>query len=101
MRLVRFLSRVAFICNICFLAMAFTQWVPWAPELSNNAPTSTLIIMGYVLSIIINILVNTTVIILFLFGRLRTAGIRAWLLIVNLIFFVIQVILLIINYHPQ
>jgi hypothetical protein len=101
MQLVRFLSRVAFICNICFLATAFTQWLPWAPQLSNNGPTSTLIILGYFLSIIINILVNTTVIILFLFGRLRAAGIRTWLLIVNLIFFVIQIVLFITNYHSQ
>jgi hypothetical protein len=101
MQLVRFLSRVAFICNICFLAAAFTQWLPWAPQLSNNPLTSTFITMGYVLSIIINVLVNTTVIILFLFGRLRAAGIRTWLLIVNLIFFVIQLVLLIINYHSQ
>ena len=98
MRLVRFLSRVAFICNICFLAAAFTQWLPQLPD---NGLTSTFITMGYVLSIIFNVLVNMIVIILFLIGRLRAAGIRPWLLIVNLIFFVIQIVLLYINYHPQ
>jgi hypothetical protein len=101
MQLIRFLSRVAFICNICFLAAAFTQWIPRMPQLPDNGLTSTIIMMGYFLSIIINILVNTNVIILFLFGRLRAAGIRTWLLIANLTVFVIQVILLIINYHPQ
>ncbi len=39
--------------------------------------------------------------ILFLIGRLRAAGIRSWLLVVNLAFFIIQLVLLIINYHPQ
>jgi hypothetical protein len=94
MRLLRFLSRVAFIFNICFLAAAFSQWLPGLPD---NAPTWSILALGYFLSIIINVIVNATVLFLFLIRRLRTAAIPPWLLVVNFLFFIVQIILLIIN----
>ena len=96
MRALRFLSRVAFICNICFLAATFTQWMPALPD---NALLSDIIILGYLLSIVINLLVNLTVILLLLVGRLGRAGVPVWLLIVNFVFFIVQILLLIVNRH--
>lgn len=98
MRLVRFFSRVAFICNICFLAASLTQWLPALPD---NALLSDIIILGYLVSVVVNLLVNLTIIMLAAIGRLRKTGVPVWLLIVNFVFFVVQILLLIANRHLQ
>ncbi|HWK02569.1 MAG TPA: hypothetical protein VNS58_02995 [Puia sp.] len=94
MRLLRLLSRVAFICNICFLLASFVQWLPDPPE---GGLVSMIIIMGYLLAILVNTVVNLWVIALFIAGRLRTSSVPVWLLIVNFAFFSLQLALLIIN----
>ena len=96
MRLLRFFSRVAFICNICFLVATFTQWLPALPD---NALLSDIIVLGYLLSIVINLLVNLAMMLLLLFGRLRRAGVPVWLSIINFVFFIAQILLLIANRH--
>jgi hypothetical protein len=94
MRLLRLLSRVAFICNICFLLASFVQWLPDPPE---GGLVSMIIILGYLLAILVNTVVNAWVMVLFISGRLRASLVPAWLLIVNFAFFTIQLLLLIIN----
>jgi hypothetical protein len=94
MRLLRLLSRVAFICNICFLLASFVQWLPDPPE---GGLVSMIIIMGYLLAILVNTVVNLWVIALFIAGRLRASSVPVWLLIVNFAFFSLQLALLIIN----
>lgn len=96
MQLLRFLSRVAFICNICFLLASFTQWLPSLPD---NALLSDIIILGYLVALLINLIVNLAVTVSFLAGRLRLAAVPVWLLIVNFVFFIIQIALLIVNRH--
>ncbi len=98
MRLVRFLSRVAFICNICFLVATFTRWLPALPD---NAITSDVIVLGYLVSVLVNILVNLVVLVLWSIGRLRAAAVPIWLLVVNLIFFIAQILLFYVNLHPH
>lgn len=94
MGVLRFLSRVAFICNLCFLLMSFSQWLPQLPD---NALTSNLIVLGFVVSITVNIFVNLILILLFLFRRLRRTGIPVWLMIVNFLFFAVQLAIFILN----
>jgi threonine/homoserine/homoserine lactone efflux protein len=94
MRIVRLLSRVAFICNICFLLASFIQWLPHPPE---GALISLIIVLGWLLSILVNFIVNGWVIGLLVAGKLRAASIPRWLLIVNGLFFIIQLALLILN----
>ena len=94
MRLLRFLSRVAFICNVCFLLASFIQWLPNPPE---GPLISLVILMGYVLSILINWVVNLSLLVLLILGRLRKAQVPVWLLVVNLIFFFIQLYLILIH----
>lgn len=94
MRLLRLLSRVAFICNICFLLASFVQWLPDPPE---GGLVSMIIIMGYLLAIIVNTLVNLWVIGLFATRRLIRGALPTWLLIVNFLFFALQLTLFIIN----
>ncbi|HEY4335661.1 MAG TPA: hypothetical protein VGM89_07180 [Puia sp.] len=92
--MLRFLSRVAFICNLCFLLVSFSQWLPQFPE---NALTSDIVVLGWLVSISVNIFVNLILLVLFVTGRLRKTGIAPWLIIVNFIFFALQLTLLIIN----
>ena len=94
MGLLRFLSRVAFICNLCFLLVSFSQWLPPFPD---NVITSNVIVMGWVVSIVVNILVCLILLFLLVIGRIRKTGIPAWLLIVNFLFFAVQLTLLFIN----
>jgi hypothetical protein len=94
MRLFRPLSRVAFICNICFLLASFVQQLPHPPE---GEVVSLVIIIGYILSIVVNVLLNLSLGILLVFGKLKAANIPVWLQIVNFIFFVIQSVLIILS----
>ncbi len=100
MRVLRLLSRVAFICNICFLLASFIQWLPQRKEagsMSEDVILSNIFVLGFILSIVINIIVTIPIVFLFILGRLRTAVIPVWLLIVNTLFFLWQVVLFIIN----
>jgi len=94
MQVFRFLSRVAFICNICFLLASFIQWLPHPPE---GELVGQIIVMGYILSMLFNIITGLSIIILFVIGKLRTAAIPIWLLVINGLFFLLQIILFIIN----
>ncbi|HEY1214662.1 MAG TPA: hypothetical protein VGE93_13610 [Bryobacteraceae bacterium] len=94
MGVLRFLSRVAFICNLCFLLMSFSQWLPQFPD---NALTSDIIVLAYLLSISLNIFVTLVLLLMLLMRRLRKAGIPVWLMIVNFIFFALQLAVLISN----
>ena len=94
MRLLRLLSRVAFICNICFLLASFVQWLPNPPE---GGVVSMILILGYLLAILVNTLVNVWVMTLFVTRRLIKDAVPTWLLIANFLFFSIQLTLFIIN----
>lgn len=94
MRVLRLLSRVAFICNICFLLASFIQWLPHPPE---GILVSDILVLGYILSMLVNVVVNLSVILLFVMGKLRAAAVPVWLLVVNMLFFLLQLTLIIIN----
>ena len=94
MQLLKLLSRVAFICNICFLLASFIQWLPHPPE---GEIVSMVILLGYLLSIFVNIVVNIWVLALLAVRRSRLAAVPVWLLIVNFAFFALQITLLLIN----
>ena len=96
MRLVRFLSRVAFICNICFLVTSLRQWILLPLD---NQLASDIIVLGYLVSVVINVIVNLIALVLLLIGKLRAAAVPIWLLIVNLIFFILQLLLFYTNLH--
>lgn len=86
-----FFSRVAFICNLCFILtflMQYTSLVP-APVLA-----STTIILGNVMALLVNFGVNVFYGILLVNRRELLSNIPRWLVIANFLFFVIQLILL-------
>jgi len=94
MQVIRLLSRVAFICNVCFLLASFIQWLPHPPE---GFLVSRILELGYIGSLIFNLIVGISVLFLFVIGKLRAAAIPTWLLVVNLLFFILQIVLLTIN----
>ena len=87
-----FFSRVALICNICFLITALLRFVPF---LASSALSSTLIITGTVLSILINSLLVLSYILLVITRRPIKNYVPGWLVITNFLVFVLQVIFLI------
>lgn len=94
MALLRFLSRVTFICNICFLLTAFIQWLPYKIE---GWWVEQVVAMGYILAVILNVLLTVCLIFVFLFGAMRRTGIPIWLMIINFLFLLIQVAILTVN----
>jgi hypothetical protein len=94
MPLLRLLSRVAFICNICFLLASFVQWLPNPPE---GGLVSMIIVLGYLLAILVNTVVNIWVVAALMVRRLKKGMVPTWLLIANFAFFVLQLLLLLIN----
>jgi hypothetical protein len=87
-----FFSRVAFLCNICFLISICLHYIP---AIANGMVSSTIIVLGTVLSIVINALTNVLCILVTLAGKPIRLFVPKWLIIINFLFFILQVILLI------
>ena len=85
----RFFSRVAFICNICFLLTLIITRVeiPSASEIF-----SSIIVIGVLLATVINCLVNFTYCILLVLRKPFQKFIPIWLIIANFLFLIPQLI---------
>lgn len=91
MRRLLFLSRVAFICNLFFLLAFSLQVYDWIKMEDLN---STIAITGYVLSVIFNPAVNLCYLVLFWTKRKSLSIVPAWLIVMNILFLLLQVIYL-------
>ena len=89
MRWLLFISRVAFICNICFLFAFSLQLTDW---IRNEQLSATLIVIGYVMGFIINPVVILCYLFTFLISRRKLAIVPAWLITANILFFVMQIL---------
>jgi len=97
MRWLLFLSRLAFICNVCF-ALAFSiQLRGW---LSNGDLSSTIFVLGYFVGLILNPLVNLCYLAALLLRKKPGAHVPRWLFIANLLFLFLQ-IAYILFFHDQ
>ncbi|MER3471537.1 MAG: hypothetical protein C4330_09415 [Chitinophagaceae bacterium] len=85
----RFLSRLAFLCNVVFLIAVTLSIFNW---LHNEDLTSLIVIVGYLLVLLFNPLVNFCYLILFLIRRRVPAAVPSWLITANLIFLILQLI---------
>lgn len=92
MRKLLFFSRVAFICNACFLITLLLHYIP---HLSNNGISSTFIIMGRLLSLAITSVLIIIYIVLLITSPKLLKQVPPWLVLTNFLFFVAQVIFLI------
>ena len=97
MRLLRFLSRVAFICNICYLLASLIRYLPNPPE---GNVLSTIIVLGWMLGILMNVVVNVWWLAAWAFSK-APLDIPRWLRIVNLIFLIIQLVILFFHHDQQ
>jgi hypothetical protein len=91
MALLRMLYRSAFICNICFLLAVCLLWFKHPV---NPGVSSLLLVMGFFLSVVLNIIVNGWLIFL-RFSSKSLDGIPRVLIYLNGGFLAIQLILLI------
>ena len=91
MRWLLFLSRVAFICNLLFLLSFSLKIYDW---IKDEDIGSTIIITGYVLSFIFNPIVNLSYLIIFWVKRKNLFIIPAWLIVMNILFLILQLIYL-------
>ena len=88
MRRLLFLSRLAFICNVFFLlavSLKITNWV------QNPDLTATILIIGYVMVVLFNPLVNLCYLVLFLARKKFWAVVPSWLITANILFLVMQI----------
>lgn len=91
MRKLLFFSRVAFICNICFLLTWFMRYLP---PMQQGHFASTIVILGIGLSIILNVIINFFIIVALFQKKPVKEHIPAWLAIANAVFMIAQLILL-------
>lgn len=87
-----FFSRVAFICNCCFL---LTWLMRYLPPTQHGYIASTVVILGLGLSVILNVIINFFIIVALLRKKLVWEIIPRWLAIANVLFLIAQLILLI------
>lgn len=81
------LSKLAFICNLCFLATLVMHFWLFLPE---GAVNSTVIITGQVISFIVNIIVNIVFVAGLLVKKWKRTCSPAWLPWVNWIILLVQ-----------
>lgn len=93
MALLRVLCRAAFICNVCFMLALAILWLKH-PENSDPGISSLIIVMGFFIAIILNVVVNLWLLI-HRISRGRIESIPRYLIIINGGFMAIQLILLI------
>jgi hypothetical protein len=93
MGLLRMLYRSAFICNVCFMLGLVILWLKH-PVNSDPGISSLIIVMGFFLAIILNIVVNLWMLFLRVVKK-PMEGIPRSLIYINGGFLAIQLILLI------
>ncbi|NII29545.1 hypothetical protein HB364_30985 [Pseudoflavitalea sp. X16] len=86
-----FFSRVAFICNICFL---LTWLMRYLPPMQQGHIASTVVILGIGLSLILNVIINFFIIVLLLQRKPVKEYVPLWLVVANVLFLIAQLILL-------
>jgi hypothetical protein len=88
MRKLLFLNRLALICNILFLVCLVLQRTQ--DIITNQDIKGLIIILGWLLSFILSVVVNFSALILLI--RKREIGVPNWLVITNLLFFILEFI---------
>lgn len=97
MRWCRFLSQVAFICNLCFLICVLLQW---KPVLANNALLSTVVITGYFLApFVFNPVVNLLYAAIHIRKKPMNLFVPKWLALANFIFLLVQIVFVLFFLH--
>jgi len=97
MKWLLFLSRLAFICGLCFLLSLSLLVRNWT---NDDAITSTIIMIGYVMGLIIVPFTLLCYLVVALSGR--KLGVPVWLVVSNILFlFVLAIYIVYINGNPN
>ena len=89
MAFLRMLYRAAFICNICFL---LAICILWLKHPVNPGLTSLILVMGFFISVVLNMIINLWMLIL-RFNKKQVTGIPQLLIYLNGGFLAVQIIL--------
>lgn len=84
-----FFSRVGFICNICFL---LTVSFHFLPGVNDSHFYATILILGFVVAVLLNMTLNLIIIALLLLRKPLWPFLPRWLVIVNAVILVPQLI---------
>ena len=95
--IMRFFSKLVFICNLCFLGVVIFRWIEITNEqhkylgeaLTFQPLVSTLAILGYG-GVILNFIFNIICLLLLVFKKPQPVA--KWLIWINLLFLILQVI---------
>lgn len=91
MKMLLFLSRVAFLYNVCMIMTLLMRYLNFIPA---GAVQTTILVSGIVLSVVFNSLVHGWAA-LFLVKKIPRSAFRPhWLFVVNLLCFIFQLYLL-------
>lgn len=93
MRLILFLSRVALICNLFFVLTVILHFYQYATD---SVLVSTIVIIGYALAVFVfTPIVNLSYLALLLFRRPMFRALPKWLVLLNFLFLILQIIYII------
>ncbi len=87
MRWLYFMSRLAFVSNIAFILCLVLRYRTFMEE---KDLVATLLILGWLMPLGLNAIVNTTHSILFVAGKRELSPVPQWLITTNALFFIVQ-----------
>lgn len=88
-----FFSRVAFICNVCFVLVWGMRYYPVLEEGRPSDAVSLVLILGILFAFVLNIIVNLFLIVFILRRKPVWKHFPRWLIITNFLFLLPQIIL--------
>jgi len=91
MRWLLFLSKLAFICNLLFIPAFILQIKNF---IADQTVSSYVIIIGFVFSFLFNPVTNLCYAVLFFTRRKKLAIVPGWIIVINVIFLILQLIFL-------
>jgi hypothetical protein len=87
MKILIFFSRIALLCNICFI---IAEIMRYSADLQLNPVYSTVVVLGYA-SMLLNVVLAIVFVIIFTTRRQILNSFPRWLLIINFLFFIAQI----------
>ena len=88
-----FFSRVAFICNVCFVLVWVMRYYPVLEEGRPSDVVSLVLILGILFAFALNIIVNLFLLVFILRRKPVWKHFPGWLIIANFLFLFPQIIL--------
>jgi len=89
--MILFLARVALICNCCFVLAWGMRYIPSLPA---GGLVATVLVMGNIVSIVVNVLLHVFYALFLLAGKRLSPNVPKWLLGINFMVLIFQGIVL-------